>query len=49
MVYVWWWNSCLRFRITNPEDFETETIVENRKIKSDGSNKFIVDGKERVN
>ncbi|ELC8373607.1 polysaccharide lyase family 8 super-sandwich domain-containing protein [Clostridium perfringens] len=34
--------------ITNPEDFETETIVENRKIKSDGSNKFIVDGKERV-
>lgn len=34
--------------ITNPEDFETETIVENRKIKEDGSNKFIVDGKERV-
>lgn len=34
--------------ITNPEDFETETIVENRKIKNDGTNKFIVDGKEKV-
>lgn len=34
--------------ITNPEEFETETIVENRKIKSDGSNKFIVDGEEKV-
>ncbi|GAB6168217.1 polysaccharide lyase 8 family protein [Clostridium carnis] len=34
--------------ITNPEEFETETIVENRKIRKDGSNKFIVDGAEKV-
>lgn len=34
--------------ITNPEEFSTETIVENRKLKKDGSNKFIVDGEEKV-
>ncbi|GAA0086796.1 polysaccharide lyase 8 family protein [Clostridium sp. CTA-7] len=34
--------------ITNPEDFSTETIIENRKIRKDGSNKFIVDGAEKV-
>ncbi|MDZ5035233.1 polysaccharide lyase family 8 super-sandwich domain-containing protein, partial [Clostridium perfringens] len=34
--------------ITNPEDFNTETIIENRKIRKDGSNKFIVDGAEKV-
>lgn len=34
--------------ISNEEDFENETIIENRKIKADGSNKFIVDGKEKI-
>lgn len=30
--------------ITNIENFKNETIIENRKIRKDGSNKFIVDG-----
>lgn len=34
--------------ITNPENSKTETIIENRKIKKDGSNEFIVDGVEKV-
>ncbi|MGL5381643.1 polysaccharide lyase family 8 super-sandwich domain-containing protein [Clostridium sp.] len=34
--------------ITNPEDHKVETIVENRKIRKDGSNIFTVDGVEKV-
>lgn len=34
--------------INNPEEFNTETIVENRKISKDGSNRFIVNGEEKV-
>ncbi|MGG7096101.1 polysaccharide lyase family 8 super-sandwich domain-containing protein [Clostridium sardiniense] len=39
---------CLGSGITNPDEFDTETIIENRKIKKDGTNKFIVDGQEKV-
>ncbi|WP_066675577.1 polysaccharide lyase 8 family protein [Clostridium septicum] len=34
--------------ITNPEEYDNETIIENRKIKKDGSNRFIVDGEEKI-
>lgn len=39
---------CLGSGITNKDESDTETIIENRKIKKDGTNKFIVDGKEQV-
>lgn len=35
--------------ITDKDNYGVETIVENRKIKKDGSNKFVVNGKTEVN
>ncbi|MGL4573118.1 MAG: polysaccharide lyase family 8 super-sandwich domain-containing protein [Clostridium sp.] len=32
--------------ITNPDNFENETIVENRKLTKDGQNKLTIDGKD---
>lgn len=39
---------CLGAGITNPDDYSTETIIENRKLNLEGNNKITINGEEII-